>query len=197
VGPSIATPSITGREHRAAPKVARQGRWFDGLAIARRPVVMLMAVLPLACYSFSARTARHIRSVAVPFLDNETVQYGLAETLTDALVAAFVEDNQLRVVPEEQADSIIEGRVTGYRRVPQVYRANESVQLFRVHVAVSLSYRDLVRGETVWEDTRLEEWGEYSLSGEGAEGRTTEEEAQEQAVEKIVKRVITRTVESW
>jgi hypothetical protein len=160
-------------------------------------LVLLAAVLPLACYSFSARTARHIRSVAVPFLENDTVQYGLAEKLTDALVSGFVEDNQLRVVPEDLADSIVEGRVIGYRRVPQVYRANESVQLFRVYIAVSLSYRDLVRGETVWEDARLEEWGEYSLSGEGAEGRTTEEEAQDQAVDKLVTRVLTRTVENW
>ncbi len=176
---------------------SRPGGRYREVRATRVALIALLAVPPLACYSFSARTARHIRSVAVPFLENDTVQYGLAEKLTDALVTGFVEDNQLRVVSGDVADSIVEGRVIGYRRVPQVYRANESVQLFRVHITVSLSYRDLVRGETVWEDGRLEEWGEYSLSGEGAEGRTTEEEAQDQAVDKIVTRVINRTVENW
>jgi hypothetical protein len=149
------------------------------------------------CYSFSARTARHVNSIAIPFLENQTVQYGLSEKVTDALIAAFIEDNQLRMVPEGQGDSILEGEVVGYRRVPQVYRANESVQLFRVYITVSLTYQDLVKGQMVWEDVGMEDWGEYSLSGEGAEGRTTEEEAQDAAVEKLVRRVLTRTVESW
>jgi hypothetical protein len=185
------------RMSRGVGRRSRPGRSRGEVNASRALLVVITAVLPLACYSFSARTARHIRSVAVPFLENDTVQYGLAEKLPDALVSGFVEDNQLRVVPEDLADSIVEGRVIGYRRVPQVYQANESVQLFRVHITVSLSYRDLVRGETVWEDARLEEWGEYSLSGEGAEGRTTEEEAQDQAVDKMVTRVLTRTVENW
>ena len=156
-----------------------------------------LAVALSGCYSFSARTARHVKSIAIPFVENRTVQYGLSEKVTDALVAAFIEDNQLRVVPEGRSDSILQGEVVGYRRVPQVYRANESVQLFRVYITVSLAYQDLVKGQMVWEDVGMEEWGEYSLSGEGAEGRTTEEEGQDEAVEKLVSRVLARTVESW
>ncbi len=174
---------------------SRRGRCCGAPVAA---LLLALALPPLlACYSFSARTARHIGSIAIPFMENDTVQYGLAEALTDALVTGFIEDNQLRVVPEEEADSVLEGSVIGYRRVPQVYKANESVELFRVHVKVSLVYHDRVRGVAVWESASLEEWGEYSLTGEGAEGRTTEEEAQEQAIQKIVSRVLAQTVESW
>jgi hypothetical protein len=168
-----------------------------GCRSTRAGVALLVLTTLSGCYSFSARTSRHIKSIAIPFFQNETLEYGLSERVTDALIAGFLEDNQLRVVSEGEADSMLEGWVIGYSRVPQVYHANEAVQLFRVYITVNLAYHDLIQGQADWEEPSMQEWGEYSLTGEGAEGRVSEEEAQDEAVAKILEKVLARTVESW
>jgi len=146
-------------------------------------------------YSFSSALKTHISTIAVPVLLNETLEYGAAQGVTDALITEFTEDNALRVVGEEEADSILRGAVVLYERLVMSYDASGNPTEYKVRVVAGLSYEDLTKSEVVWEED-VEGWSVYSEVGEGG-GLTTEEEAREYAFEKLAQDVLSKTVQGW
>jgi len=60
-------------------------------------------------YSLAGSIPSHIKSIAIPLLDNQTAEYGITEDITDNLLEKFTEANILRVVDEDNADSILRG----------------------------------------------------------------------------------------
>lgn len=170
--------------------------------VSRRYTIAALAAVSLALaasgcshYSFSSAVKTHISTVAVPVLENETLEYGAEQGVTDALITEFTEDNALRVVGEEDADSILRGAVVLYERPVMSYDAGGNPREYKVRVVARLSYEDLTKNEVVWED-EVEGWAVYSEVGEGGD-LSTEEEAREYAFEKLAQDVLSKTVQGW
>ncbi len=146
-------------------------------------------------YGFSSAVKTHISTVAVPVLLNETLEYGAEQGVTDAIIAEFTEDNALRVVREEEADSILRGAVVLYERPVISYDASGNPKEYRVRVVARLSYEDLTKNEVVWEK-EVEGWAVYS-EVEKSGGLTTEEQAREYAFRKLAQDVLSKSVQGW
>ncbi len=167
------------------------------LATAAALAVAATALVLTGCshYSFSSAVKTHISTIAVPVLVNETLEFGAEQGVTDALVKEFTDDNALRVVREEEADSILRGAVVLYERPVISYDASGNPKQYKVRVVARLSYEDLTRNEVVWED-EIEGWAVYSEVGEGGD-LSTEEEARDYAFEKLAQDVLSKTVQGW
>ncbi len=163
-----------------------------------RTACLLAALLGAAgCshYSFSPSLRTGPRTVAVPVLGNDTIEYGADQGATDAIITTLTDDNSMRVVPEGEAEAIIRGRVTTYERPVFSYDAAGNPREYRVRVAADLSYEDRRTGTVIWEG-RVEGWGIYAVSGE--EGTpTTEEEARTAAFERLAQDLLSKTVQGW
>ncbi len=146
-------------------------------------------------YGFSSAVKTHISTIAVPVLLNETLEYGAEQGVTDAIVAQFTEDNTLRVVGEEEADSILRGAVVLYERPVMSYDASGNPKEYKVRVVAKLSYEDLTKNEVVWEE-EVEGWAVYSDTAAGGY-EATEEEAREYAFVKLAQDVLSKTVQGW
>ena len=157
--------------------------------------LVLSAVPGCARYSFSPAVRTHISTIAVPVLVNETLEYGAEQGLTDAIISEFADDNTLRVVSELDADSIIRGTVAIYERPVISYDASGNPREYRVRVVAHLSYEDLTKNETVWEDD-VEGWAVYSVAGDVGQ-LTSEEDARAVAFEKLAQDVLSKTVQGW
>ena len=60
-------------------------------------------------YSFSGSSLpSHIKSVAIPVLENQSLDYQVADEVTQALVDRFISDNRLKITPISQADAVLE-----------------------------------------------------------------------------------------
>ncbi|MBM3307070.1 MAG: LptE family protein [Candidatus Eisenbacteria bacterium] len=159
-------------------------------------VAVLLVLTGCSHYGFSpAVRAGGPRTVAVPVLANETIEYGAEEGVTSAIIAALTENNAMRVVPESEAEAIVRGSVTLYERPVLSYDAAGNPREYRVRVAASLSYDDRRSGTTIWSGT-VEGWGVYALSGEGG-GLTTEEQARAAAFEMLSEELLSKTVQGW
>ena len=156
-----------------------------------------MLTLTTGCshYSFSSAVKTHISTIAIPVLVNETLEFGAEQGVTDALITEFTEDNALRVVGEEQADSILRGTVVLYERPVISYDASGNPREYRVRVVARLSYEDLTLNEVVWEED-VEGWAVYSEMGDGGDLKS-EEQAREYAFEKLAQDVLSKTVQGW
>jgi hypothetical protein len=164
-------------------------------------VAFVLIVAATACpscshYGFSPSVGvEGVTSVAIPILMNETLEYGVAEELTDALVEEFTDDNSLRVVPEDEAQSVLRGAVVAYERPVVAYDAEGSPSEYKVRVLARLTYENRSTKETIWEG-EAEGWAIYSASGQGGD-LTSEDEARASAVQKLAQDVLARTVQGW
>lgn len=167
------------------------------LKFARIACVLAALFAAAGCshYGFSPSLRTGPRTVAIPVLENETIEYGADQGVTDAIITTLTEDNSMRVVPEGDAEAVIRGRVTAYERPVFSYDAAGNPREYRVRVAANLSYEDRRTGVVIWEGS-VEGWGIYAVSGEGGTP-TTEEEARAAAFERLAQDLLAKTVQGW
>jgi hypothetical protein len=164
-------------------------------------LVIAAAVLCQSCghYSFSSTGGRGgkggLATIAIPILVNETLEYGVEQQLTDALIEEFTADNSLRVVSEDEAESILRGTVVSYERPVASYDAGGSPKEYRVRVVAKLSYENTSTKDVIWED-EIEGWAIYSVTDGGGD-LASEDDAKAVAFEKLAQDVLAKTVQGW
>ena len=149
-------------------------------------------------YSMSSSSYAHIKTVAVPLFeisDDQSVEYGVIEQLTDVVIDGLVDDGSLRVVDEDRADSIIRGVVLRIKDEPFTYSAKEEAQSFRIRIFAQISYFDEKKDKVLWEEEVLEGWGTYSA--ESGDSEDEREEGKLAAMEMLAKDIIDRTASGW
>lgn len=156
--------------------------------------ILISAVffLGISCgvYTFSPSALGGIKSIAIPLFENQTLESGVGEKLTDELAAAFVADNTLRVVPEGRSDSILRGTVVSYSREAYTYDESETVSEYIVRIEVNVIFIESKSDKVIWEE-RLSNWGTYGSLEE------TEYQGQDRTVAKLVEDILNRTVKGW
>jgi hypothetical protein len=182
-------------ESTAASHVTSTATFRRSFAAVLVAAALLLLLAGCSHYGFSSSVKTHISTIAIPVLVNETLEYGVEQGVTEALIAEFTEDNAMRVVGEKEADSILRGVVVLYERPVISYDASGDPREYKVRVVAKLSYEDLTRNEIVWEDD-VEGWAVYSEGGEGGD-LSTEDEAKEYAFEKLAQDVLSKTVQGW
>lgn len=176
---------------------ASSGRFRITCLFAAVGLSMAAALSMVGCghYSFSPSIGGSIKTVAVPVFENETLEFGVEQELTDAVIEMFSDDGTLRVVGEESADSILRGVVSLYERPVLSYDSGGNPREYKVRIVATMTYEDLTKAAVVW-DGEIEGWSVYAVSGEGGDV-ATEEEARALALESIAQDVLSKSVQGW
>jgi hypothetical protein len=171
----------------------RPGRAESRTAAGIGILLAIAAVVAGCGYGFSASLLPgHIKSVAIPLMENRTDRSDLTTAFADSLVEAFLADPTLKVADERSADSVLEGAILEYRREPFRVDANENVLEYSIRIILEARFVDLRKNEVIWEEARLNQWDTYDFeSGE------TEEEGIARVLVKLTDDVLNRTVEGW
>jgi hypothetical protein len=175
----------------SVPRSARAARPWALLALAA-----LLAPLAGCAYTAGTGIPGHITSVAIPTFGNKTVQYTLGQELTEAVIDRFVRDNHLKIVPQRQAQSVIQATVLEYKNEVFGYTAAEQAQEYRVGVRVEVRYKDLVKNKDVWNDIIIKV-ANYSTVPVGGKAAQTETDGRKDVVSKVADEVLSRTVSKW
>lgn len=141
-------------------------------------------------YSFSGSAFPHIKTIAIPLLDDQTAEFGIKEGLTNSLIDAFSRDNSLKIGDRRTADSILKGIIIAVGDRAGGYDASERVDEIQVQIVVELSYEDVKKRKTIWEDT-ITQFGTYRPS---ASEKNRRQDAINEAIAKITEEVLNRTV---
>ena len=67
----------------------------------------LFLVMSCGFYSMAGSIPPHIKTIAIPLMDNETAEFGLAEDITDGIIDQFNEEGILGITDEVSAHSIL------------------------------------------------------------------------------------------
>jgi hypothetical protein len=150
-----------------------------------------LALLSCGVYTFSPSALGNLKTIAIPLFENQTTEAGLRELLTDRLAQAFVNDNTLKVVPQQQADGILIGTVISYAREPYTYSRAEVVSEYLCRVGVSVQFMNRRTQKVIWEEKNMSNWGTYNASTE------TENDGKSRAIDKLVEDILNKTVKGW
>ena len=63
-------------------------------------------------YSLKGSLPPHLKTVAIPLMENKTAEFGITETLTDAVTDEFVRDGSLKITDRSSADVLLIGSIT-------------------------------------------------------------------------------------
>ena len=149
-------------------------------------------------YSTSTSLPRHIRTVAIPLFENQTVTFDVKEALTDALLSAFIADNVLCVISSvHEADAVIKGTIVEVREAPFTYGESEEASQFRIQVLVDVAFKDLRENEVLWSQERMLGWGTFNSEGADPDGVATRKGAIDAAVDMLVREIVDRSLGNW
>lgn len=153
------------------------------------PIAFSLALSGCGIYSTSGAGRSSGGTVAVPLFENSTVEPGVNQELTDALVRALVREASLKVVEEDRADLVIRGNVLAVREEPFTYTRAQADQN-KITVTVAVSCYDSKKGKTMWEEKGLSGYGIFTAGGRQEEERSVGLQA---ALAIIVKDIVDRT----
>ena len=88
--------------------------------------------------------------IAIPLFSNETFQYGIEETLTKSIREEFILDGRIEITEEEEADLILQGKITHYFNEP-LSEATMAVEEYRVRMDILVALISATDKKTVWE----------------------------------------------
>jgi hypothetical protein len=168
---------------------------------SRGRLAVLLAILGVVAgcgYGFSSSLLPgHIKTIAIPLMENQTNRGDLSSALADSLVEAFIDNHTLRVTVEKEADSVLEGVIREYRREPYTVDENEIVQQYRVEIVMEVSFLDVRKNKVIWEDPRLSQWDTYNFVAVGGQPAESEEIGIGRVLAKLTNDIVNRTVEGW
>ncbi|OGC94758.1 MAG: hypothetical protein A2W25_03075 [candidate division Zixibacteria bacterium RBG_16_53_22] len=160
-------------------------------ALSWAVVSSLLVSVACGIYTFSPSALGSVRSLAIPLFENETTESGIRERLTDQLAQAFVNDNTLKVVREQQADAIMHGSVVSYVLDPYSYSQAEVVSEYICRIGLNVTFVNRKTGKAIWEEKGMTNFGIYNPATE------TEEDGKARAVAKLVEDILNKTVKGW
>ncbi|MDH5187085.1 MAG: LptE family protein [bacterium] len=141
-------------------------------------------------YSTQALIAPHLKTIAIPLVENQTIRPGLEEALTEKLTEDFNKDRHLRITSIENADVVLECQITGYNKIPQSYDADQNVYAYRITIDATGRCEDRVTSDIIWEGP-VSAWITYDPNAE------SEETGIEKALAKLSLEIVRKTITSW
>ena len=157
-------------------------------------MTLVLLCLGASCgfYSLKGSLPPHLNTVAVPLFDNRTAEFGITETLTDAVTDEFVRDGSLKLSDQTNADVVINGTIVSINDRAGAFDQQETVQDVNVYISVRVEVFDQVKRQNMW-DERITEFGTYDPSL-GPSGR---QDAYAEAFDKISQEILNKTVSNW
>ncbi|MCA9785050.1 MAG: hypothetical protein KC488_00715, partial [Candidatus Cloacimonetes bacterium] len=131
-----------------------------------RTFLLVGLVLLAGCaYSLKGTLPPHLKTIAIPLVENRTAESGIAETLTDLLTDRFLADGLLSVSALDGANSRLDSRLLAVTEKVEQFTDQDQVTGIRVTLKVEVAFVDLVEDKELWKTT-FNEWGTYDPASE-------------------------------
>jgi outer membrane lipopolysaccharide assembly protein LptE/RlpB len=159
-------------------------------------LLVFAAGLPTGCgYSFRGNLPGHIKTVAVPMFKNTTQAAGIENAITSAVISAFSNGGRLRVVPVEQADSVLEGEIVGYQIDGAGFDRNANVQAYHLRVVLNVAFRDVRQNKLLWQEKSLTQTSDFQVQGQVSDTLAQGSGAASQAAADIGRKIANAAVD--
>ena len=133
----------------------------------------------------------HIKTVAIPTFKNDTIEEGIEEVVTQAVIEEYIRGGKVLPASEVEADAVLLGTIRSYNPEEAVtYNELNEVSSYKLTVTVDLELKDLVNDETIWKREGLAEDADFA--GGPDVDITTEEDNEDEALEQLAEELAQR-----
>ena len=154
-----------------------------------------MLVFPACYYSTSQGSqSGNIRNVVIPLFENATVETGIQEPLTDAVVEQFLTNGQYRIVDMRQADAVIVGTITDIQEESVAFSEGTMAREVRLWIEVDVRFETVETRDVIWEENQLRTFGDYAIDTGSDIDR---EPAIALAIEKMAEEILNQSISGW
>jgi len=133
--------------------------------------ILFILLLFASCgfYSLSGSLPPHIKTISIPMVENETAEFGIAESISDGIQNRFNDGGILKIV-NKNADSILRGTIKEITDGPYTFNKNESISEYRYKIDIFIEWHDKINNKILLKGN-YSGWGAYGLSGDiGTDG---------------------------
>ena len=167
-----------------------------------RVLLLLLALrlLPLfsSCvnYRLGSMLPADIRTVHVPTCVNRTTEPFIEQDATSAILSAIQMDGSLRVVPREDADSILDITLTEFWLDPVSYVSGEAstANEYRMNIRANIVLRRAHGSEVILERIGIVGYKEFDFTGDMTSSKAI---ALRPAAEDLGRRIVDTIVQYW
>ena len=157
----------------------------------RLPLLLALLLTSGCSYSFKGSLPPHLKSVSIPSIVNQTAEFGVAEELTDLVLARFLRDGLLKLTDEAAADSRLSLTFTDIREAPFAYGSDERTTQVRLTIRLKAEFWDKVEDRSLW-SREFSEWGTFDPNG-----TPTRSDAIAEAAGRLVEDINQQLVADW
>jgi outer membrane lipopolysaccharide assembly protein LptE/RlpB len=167
-------------------------------SLVRLGIALALAALAGGCaYTVRNTLPSHLKTLAIPVFGNNTVEFGLADDITQSLVNGFLSDRSLRIAQERDANAVLRGTVVAYKNQVFAYTSAERATEYEIVLTVSVTFRDMVKNRDLWKDDALTVRTTYNVAQVGTVPAKTETDGRKDVIQKLTDRIVSRTVQGW
>ena len=158
-------------------------------------VVVILCVVSVGCgaYKTTPKTAKDIKTIAVPFFVNKTTEPDLELTITERFIDNLITDNTLKVVDEDEADALLEGVIIHFENRPFSFDRELNAEEYHVVVTVRATLYNRRTNEPIWESKSFRGDGSYFLES----SERTYQVALDESIKEITDQILNITVQDW
>jgi len=138
-----------------------------------------------------------IRTIAVPTMANRTLEAGIENIFTTALVREFNRDRRLRLVRAKEADGILRGSIQDFSISSVTYDEAGLAIEYRVEVTVDVSLRRVDTDEVLWQTDPIRETETYRAVSDVLTNEARKREAVEEIARELAETVHDRIVDRF
>jgi outer membrane lipopolysaccharide assembly protein LptE/RlpB len=161
-----------------------------------RAATVAAALLVAGCgYSTTSRTAKDIKSIYVPFFENQTAEPNLEISVTERVIQNLVTENTLKVVRETDADAVLDGKIVEFKNQPFSFNQNLNAEEYIVVIKVVATLYNRRTNEPIWQDRPFSGDGSYFIEQEPEQQDFNG--AVDEALREITERILNLTVQDW
>ena len=159
-------------------------------------VSLILLLLSSCYYSVYSNAYPHLKKVRVQPFENQSAEFGLADTALNQLSILVRDDGRLKLVTQDP-DCIFEGSIVSFEDKIYSYDTANQVQDYQVTMVVNVVFTDLIRNEVIYENKALRISELYAVGASGTAKFKTKEEAISELFKNLFKASIQASLEAW
>jgi len=119
---------------------------------------------------------------------------GMERELTRSVMDKFLFDGNLRLASVTNADLVLTGELTDFKRDALRYDTNDNVEEYRIKIIVNIALENRKTGKIMWTEKGFTGETTYRTTGPLAK---TDAAGISAAIDDIARRIVERTIEAW
>lgn len=159
-------------------------------------LTLLLMVLFGCVYSVYSNAYPHLKKVRIAAFENRSSSFEIGEELFSGLNMQFRNDGRLKPVTQEP-DCLIEGVIISFNENIHSYDVNNKIQDYRLTLTLSITFTDLGKNETIWENKALSLSQTYAVGTSATSKNKSREEATNELIKDLFNTIIQNSLERW